>query len=288
MLHFVVLAVLWGCSFALIAVCLESFTPIQVAFWRLLFGAVALASIMVAAGRKLPRSWPVWGHLSVVAMLLNAVPFALFAFGQQYISSTLAAIINAATPLMTLLVVVALFRDEKPTTSRLLGFAIGFLGILVVFGVWRSFPQGQVVGISACLAAIVCYGIAFPYSRRFLTDTGHSPVSLATTQVALATSMLAIPVAATGTILPASPPLSAILAMLVLGVACSGIAYVLNYVVIDRAGASTASSVTYLTPLVAAAVGVVFLNERLSWNEPVGCVIVLTGIAISQGKFRRR
>lgn len=282
-----VLAVFWGCSFAFISIGLESLTPVQVAFWRLFLGAATLAVIVIVTGTRLPRDPRTWAHLAVVAAFLNAMPFTLFAIGQQHVSSLLAAILNAATPLVTLLVVIAAFPEEKPTWFRALGLATGFVGILVVLGVWRTLPEGELGGVVACLAAIACYGIAFPYSRRYLRDTGVRPAGLAAGQVGLATVML-LPVLLITGVEPAAPLTGrVIIAMLALGAFSSGVAYILNFHVVSRAGATTASSVTYLTPVVAVMVGVSFLGERVTWNEPAGALIVLLGVAISQRRARR-
>lgn len=285
--HFLVLASFWGCSFALTRVGLEALNPVQVAFWRLLIGAITLAVIAVLMRARLPRRRATWMHLSVVAALLNAAPFTLFAMGQEHVSSTLAAIINAATPLVTLLVVLFAFPEEKPTLSRGLGLLTGFVGILIVLGIWRALPEGEVGGIAACLAAIACYGIAFPYARRYLHEENVAPVGLATGQVGLATLMMVGPLLITGTEVEGSITLHVGLSLLALGALSSGVAYILNFHIIAQAGATTASSVTYLTPVVAAVVGVSLLGETMAWHEPVGALVVLLGVAISQGRLTR-
>lgn len=285
---FLVLAVMWGCSFAFITICLTAFTPVQVAFGRLAVGAVTLIVIAAITRTALPCTLQTWAHLAVVAALLNAVPFTLFTVGQQHVSSTLAAVINAATPLVTLLVIIAAFPTERPTFTRSAGFITGFVGILIVLGVWHTVPDGELGGIFACLTAVTCYGIAFPYSRKYLQNTGTKPIGLATGQVLLATGMLAVPYVVTGVQPVGALTPTVLWSMLALGAASSGVAYVLNFQVIDRAGAATASSVTYLTPVVAAIVGVAALGEQLAWHEPVGAVVVLLGVAISQGKLTRK
>jgi len=204
------------------------------------------------------------------------------------VSSVLAGIINAATPLATLLVVLVALPEEKPTRQRITGLLLGFCGILVVLGVWRGFPSGKLGGIAACLLAVGCYGLAFPYSRRYLTGLQEGPVALATGQVACATAMMLPLLLVTGVQPEATVTGRIVAAMLALGVFSSGLAYVLNFRIVAAAGATTASSVTYLTPLVAAVVGVSLLGEHLTWNQPAGALVVLTGVAIAQGRLRRR
>lgn len=284
---FLALALFWGCSFAFIRVGLQALSPVQVVFWRLLLGLVALAAVSVASRTALPRAVRTWGHLAVLALLLNTAPFTLFAIGQQTVSSVLAGIINAATPLATLLVVLVALPEEKPTRQRVAGLLLGFAGILVVLGVWRGFPGGELGGIAYCLLAVGCYGMAFPYSRRYLTGLPEGPVALATGQVACATALMLPVLLITGVHPEHQVTGRVVAAMLALGVLSSGVAYVLNFRIVAAAGATTASSVTYLTPLVAAVVGVSLLGEHLTWNQPAGALVVLSGVALAQGRLHR-
>lgn len=281
------LAVMWGCSFAFIAVALGALTPVQVAWWRGLVGAATLLVIAAVTRTPLPRDPRTLGHLAVLALLVNVVPFTLFPLGQQTVSSVLAGIINAATPLTTLAWVALLFRSERPGRARTAGLVLGFVGLLVVMGVWRGLGSGQLGGVLACLGAITCYGLAFPYTRRFLSGTPYPPVALATGQVGIAALVLTPVLLVTGPAPAGEVTPWVVVAVLALGVLSSGVAFILNFRVIARAGATTASSVTYLTPVVAAVVGVLFLGDHVTWNQPVGAVVVLVGVAIAQGRLRR-
>ncbi|MDT0166830.1 DMT family transporter [Actinotalea sp. AC32] len=283
---FLLAGLIWGCSFAFIAVGLRALTPVQVAFWRLLLGATALMLMSVVMRVRLPSDRRTWGHLVVVAVLLNAAPGVLFAIGQQHVSSVIAGIINAMTPLATLAVILAAYPEERPTARRVVGLLTGFAGVAVVIGVWRGLGSGQWSGILACLAAITCYGLALPYSRRYLTSTGQRPLGLVTGQVALS-AVLMLPVVLLTGIAPHGDVTPTVVgAMLALGALGSGVAYALNFHVIAVAGPGTASTVTYLSPVVAAVVGVAFLGEHLSWNEPVGALVIFAGVAIAQAKAR--
>jgi drug/metabolite transporter (DMT)-like permease len=279
-------ALIWGCSFAFTSVSLRALTPVQVAAGRILLGAAALLMLAIVTRTPLPRGRRTWAHLAVVGALLNAAPFTLFAYGQQYISSVLAGIINAATPLATLLVILIAFPEEKPNRERVAGLAVGFTGVCVVLGVWRGFTGGQWNGVLACLAAIGCYGVAFPYARRYLSGAGQPPVALATGQVLTATAMTLPVLLLTGATPHAPVTADVVVAMLLLGALGSGLAYVLNFQIVAAAGASTASTVTYVTPIVAAAVGVMLLGEHVAWNEPLGGLVVLAGVAVAQGRLR--
>jgi drug/metabolite transporter (DMT)-like permease len=215
------------------------------------------------------------------------VPFTLFAYGETHISAVLAGLINSLTPLATLAAVLALFREERANARVVTGLFVGLAGVLVVIGVWRGFGRGQLLGIGACLAAVACYGVGFPYARRHLSSLDDRPVSLATGQV-LCGALQLLPFAIFAGRLNPHPASSSLLALCALGALGTGVAYILNFHVVSHAPATIASSVTYLTPLFAVIVGVAFLNEALTWNEPVGAVLILTGAAIAQDRFRRR
>lgn len=280
---------IWGCSFLFMKLGLQSFTPIQVGFGRLVIGALTLLVLCRVTGTRLPRG-EAWRHLAVTGLLLGSVPFVLFAYGETRVSSILAGIINAATPLTTLAVMLVAFPEERPTRDRIAGLLVGFAGILVVLGAWNGIGGGELPGVLACVAAITCYGIALPYNRRHLSRTGEGPLALATGQVVMS-ALLLVPVATGEVLLGGGQVLLPIaldtaVGMLALGALGSGVAYVLNQQVIAVAGASVASSVTYITPLVAVVAGVAFLAEPVSANEPLGAMVVLLGVAIAQGRIR--
>lgn len=252
---------------------------------RLAVGAVTLVVIAALTRTALPRRLATWRHLFVVSLLFNSVPFTLFAFGETHIRSVLAGIIDATTPLATLVVVMVAFPEEQPTRERIAGLLVGFAGALVVVGVWQGMGAGAWLGIAACGAAVTCYGIAFPYMRRHLTGLPDGAIALTTGQV-LCGAVVLLPFAVLAGPLPGPVRSDALLGMLGLGALGSGVAYLLNFGVIRAAGSTTASTVTYVTPLFAIVVGVAFLGEGLSWNEPVGALVVLAGVAVAQGRAR--
>lgn len=287
---FLALGAIWGCSFLFIKLGLQSFTPVQVAFGRLAIGALTLLAIARATGTPLPRRRATWRHLAVVALLFCSIPFTLFAWGETQVSSILAGIINACTPLATLAVTLAAFPEERPTRERVAGLAIGFAGALVVVGAWDGIGGGELAGVLACVGAICCYGIAFPYTRRHFVASGDGPIGIATGQVVLGALFL-LPVIVAQAALgggAVTTPISGgtIAGMLALGALGSGVAYVLNTRIVMIAGGTVASSVTYITPLFAVVAGVALLGEPLSWHQPVGGAVVLLGVAVAQGRIR--
>lgn len=285
LLQFLLLALTWGASFLFVAIALDGLSPAQVVLGRLVTGAVALAAICLIGRHRLPPFGPVWGHLLVVSLLLCVIPFLLFAWAQQDISSGLASIYNATTPLMTMLISVIALREERPTRDHAVGIAIGFLGVLVVLGPWSGLGSGTALAQLACLGATASYGAAFVYLRRFVSRRGLAAIPVATAQVGLgAVVMLALaPAVAVAPISLTMPVVGSVLALGALG---TGLAYVWNTNVVGAWGATDASTVTYLTPVVGVALGVMVLAEQVSWNEPVGAAIVIIGIAITQGRIR--
>jgi len=283
---FLLLSTIWGASFMFIKVELEELDPLYVALARVVFGAATLLLVLAIRREALPRGRTVWRDLFIVALFYNSIPFSLFAFGEQHASSIIAAIGNATTPLWTVVFAILLLPAQRATTQRVLGVVIGFVGVLILLGPWEGLGGPSLLGTLLCLGPGICYGIAFTYTNRQLTGRPESAVSLAAAQVMLGTLQLAV-VTPFFSSAPGHLSLKVWGSILALGALGTGLAYVLSYDVIGRAGATTASLVTYVVPIFATFFGVVLLNESLSWNEPVGALVILAGAAISQGLVRR-
>ena len=276
---------MWGCSFIFIKLGLEFLTPFGVAFGRCALGAATLLSVAKIRGFQLPTDRTVRFHLWVVALLLNVIPGILFALAETEVTSILAGIINAVTPLMTLIAILAVNREEKPKAFQIIGLLIGFLGVLTVLGAWQGLGENPLWAILVLLGAVACYGISFPYTRRFVMPYKLQPESIVAMQLTLAAITL-LPLYLIDGIAKDEYRMGPLLAMLALGVFGSGFAYLWNFRVMEIAGSAIASSVTYLTPVVAVIVGVIFLNEKITWYEPAGALIVLLGAAIAQERIR--
>lgn len=284
---YIALGIAWGCSFIFIKQGLHFLTPFGVAFGRCALGAITLLVIVRIRGQRLPREKSTWFKLWIVALLLNVFPGVLFAYAEVRVTSILAGIINAATPLTTLIVILLLFRDEKPKNYQLLGLLFGAVGVATVLGAWRGLGHNSLVGVIALLAAVTCYGFSFPFTRKYVLPLGLRPDVMATTQITVASITLLPFFLYNGISHDQFKPIP-ILSMLALGAIGTGIAYIWNFQIITAAGSSIASTVTYITPLVAVIVGVIFLGEGITWNEPVGAALVVLGAAISQGRLTRR
>jgi drug/metabolite transporter (DMT)-like permease len=281
---YIALGIVWGCSFIFIKLGLEFLTPFGVAFGRCALGALALLIYLKIKGLSLVRNRKMIGHLWVVALLLNVIPGILFAWAETEVTSILAGIINAVTPLMTLIAIIVVSRNEKPTTPQVVGLLLGFLGVLTVLGAWKGLGDNPLWAILILLAAVTCYGFSFPYSRRLILPAQLKPEVMAATQVTLGAITL-LPLFLINGIAKSEFLIGPVLAMVALGVFGSGFAYIWNFTIMRDAGSAIASSVTYVTPVVAVVVGLIFLQEKLHWYEPVGALIVLLGAAIAQGRI---
>ncbi|QEV16911.1 DMT family transporter [Streptomyces alboniger] len=285
--RFGVLSLIWGFSFLLIKVGTEAYAPFQVTLGRLVFGTVVVAAVLVVKRERLPRGTRTWLHLTVAALLLNALPFSLFAYAELTIPSTLAGICNATSPLWGMALSLVALSEDRPTRRRVAGLGIGFLGVLTVLGAWQGFSGLDFTGTAMALLASLSYPVGWIYVRRTLAGSGHSNLSLTGAQLLLATAELAV-VTPLFTSFPDSFPVVPLLAIVALGALGTGLAFLLQYSLVSDVGPTTAQMVTYFVPVIATAAGVAVLGESLSWSTPVGAVIVLAGAALAQSRTRVR
>lgn len=282
---YIALGIVWGCSFIFIKLGLEFLTPVGVAFGRVSLGAITLLLWARYKGISLPKGGSMWFHLWIVSLLLNVIPGYLFAVAETEVTSILAGIINAVTPLMTLLAIMLAFREEKPKSYQVVGLLLGFVGVLIVLGAWQGLGENPASAVIALLCAVACYGISFPYSRKFVLPKKVKAESLAAGQLTMGAITL-LPVYLIDGITTTNYRPGPVIAMLTLGILGSGFAYIWNFKIMETAGSAIASTVTYVTPVVAVIVGIIFLGEGVTWYEPVGGLIVLLGAAISQNRIK--
>jgi drug/metabolite transporter (DMT)-like permease len=276
---------IWGCSFIFIKEGLDFLTPIGVAFVRCALGALTLYSFAKYRKISLPRDKKAIFHIWVVCLLLNVFPGVFFALAETEVTSILAGIINAVTPLMTLIAILAVNRAEKVKGAQIIGLIIGFIGVLIVLGVWNGLGKNPWWAVLVLFIAVALYGISYPYTRRFVMPYGIKPEAIVAQQLILASFTL-LPFYLIDGVSHDEYSLSPVLSMIALGVLGSGFAYLWNFRVMEIAGSAISSSVTYLTPLVAVAAGILFLGESISWNEPAGALVVLVGAAIAQERIK--
>lgn len=281
------LAAIWGCSFLFIAVGVRELHPVYVTLGRVASGALAVWILMRFTGHRLPRDPVTWGYLAVPGLLI-AFAFTLFGYGEQRIPSLLAGIWNGTTPLVTLPVAVWLFRTERFSIAKAVGLLLGFGGTLVVLGAWQGLGGSEFLGQMLCFIAAACYGIAIPFQHKYLASRLDSDLAISAGQLICATAAMAV----IGPLVAGAPPApwdlspEVIGSVLTLGALGTGIALAIHARNIRWVGGSTASYVTYLSPLFAIGVGMVVLGEDPHWYQPVGGAIVLLGVAIAQGKIR--
>jgi drug/metabolite transporter (DMT)-like permease len=285
-LQFVGMGLVWGASFLFMKVALDGVSFYQVAWSRLVLGGLSLGIIVLFMRQRLPRDRVIYLHFLVIAVTNCVVPHIAFAWAEQYVSSGLASIYNAVTPITTALMVTLAFHVEKLNRGQVLGIGIGIAGVVVIIAPWQhSGLSGDLAGQLACLLAAVCYGFSFGYVRRFLS---HRPIPGATFAflnigIAGAIMLVLTPVIAWQ---PVQLTPEIVASLLTLGVLGTGLAYIWNINVLRAWGPTNTSTVTYITPVVGVLLGVLVLRETFSANQPVGAALVLLGILFTQQRIR--
>ncbi|MEV0262471.1 DMT family transporter [Streptomyces sp. NPDC050617] len=283
--RFVILCLIWGLSFLFIKVGTDGYAPLGVSLGRMVFGSAVLVAVLAVKRQRLPRAGRTWAHLLVAAFFLNALPFTLFAYAETTITSTLAGICNATSPLWGMVLSLVALSEDRPTRRRLAGLGLGFAGVLTVLGAWQGFSGQDPAGTAMALVAAVSYAVGWIYVRRNLAGTGDSHLALSGAQLLVGTVQLAVATPLFSSF-PSSFPLVPLLAIAALGALGTGVAFLMQYGLVAEVGPTTAMLVTYFTPVIATAAGVTLLGERLTWNTPVGAVIVLAGAALTQSRRR--
>jgi drug/metabolite transporter (DMT)-like permease len=275
------LALLWGSGFLWIKLALRGFTPTQIVLVRLSLGALVLLPIALVRGMRLPTGRSIWAHLFVAALVANAIPYTLFGVGEQTVGSNVAGVINATTPLWTVLFAFLVGTDRTMSVRRGVGLALGFAGTMLIFTPWESANEIASWGGLAILAASASYGISYVYMGKFLTNRGIPPIMLSATQLAAGAALMVLALPFGGLTAPHWRA-DAVVSLLILGVFGTGLAYVLNYRLIGDEGPTVASTTTYLLPVVAVVLGALVVNEAVTWPMIAGMVVVLGGVALVQ------
>lgn len=279
------LSFLWGGSFFFNGVAVKELPTLTVVVARVALAAAILLLVLRIVGSAMPSGRRVWTALFGMGFLNNALPFSLIVWGQSHIASGLASILNATTPLFTVVVAHMLTSDEKMTGARLIGVVIGLSGVAYMIGGSSLLTLGvDVAAQFACLAAAISYAFAGVYGRRFKA-MGVTPLQAAAGQV-LASSVLLVP----AMLLVDQPwklPIPSTAAMLALfGVAAlsTALAYVLYFRILSTAGATNLLLVTFLIPVSAILLGVVVLGESLQLKHLVGMALIGVGLAAIDGR----
>jgi drug/metabolite transporter (DMT)-like permease len=277
-----VLAFIWGWSFLLIKVAVEGLTPTTVAWARITLGAAVLYVFLRRQGGRVPTDPVSLRHYAIAALAGNIVPFTLLAWGEQHITSALTAVLNASTPLFTA-VFAAVALHERLRPIQVAGLGLGIVGVSVAAGLGASDLEGSsTAGAMAAILAGAGYGLAFVYMRRHLV--AYTPIVAATGQLTTGAVML-FPIAlVTSLIDGVSLTPTRVASVVLLGAIGTGVAYVLNYRVLAELGATKASLVTYVIPVVAVVVGIVVLGEPFEPRLILGGALTVAGIAAVNSK----
>ncbi len=275
-----VLALLWGSTFLWIKLALHGLSPVQVTFVRCVLGSAVLLVLCSRAHRRLPRDGAIWGHLFVAALFCNALPFFLFSDAERTVSSGLAGVLNATTPLWSLLIGVLIGTERGLRPVRSGGLALGFAGTVLIFAPWEQ--TGAVGwGALAIVGAAASYAVGFTYMGRHLVGKGLPTISLSAAQLTAATGLTALTLPAGG-LDPVHFHPTALVAAVVLGVFATGVTFHLTYRIIADEGATNAATVGYLLPVVSVVLGVVVLGEHLNARIVAGMAVVLVGVAMTR------
>jgi drug/metabolite transporter (DMT)-like permease len=220
-----------------------------------------------------------------MSLVANVVPFMLITWGEKYISSALASILNSTTPLFTALLAGIFIAAERLTPLRFAGIFMGLAGVAVIVGVDGG--GGSVPAKLAMVLAAFFYGVGFVFSKRNLSDLGLSPIAIPAAQLIIGSAVMVPAAARDAVVVPLHPALGEILSVVALGVLGTGLAFVLYYRLIRDIGATSASLSIYLIPVFGAILGRIVLNEQLGWNALGGAALVVGGIALAEIAARR-
>ena len=277
-----VLSMCWGASFFFIELALEGMPPFTLVFFRVALAATIMWVIVLLGGGTVPKSGRLWGIFFVLGLIGIVMPFSLISWGQVHIDSGLASILNAMMPLFTVLLAHWFTADEKLTPRNTLGVLIGLGAVALIVGpdAWRG-VGGYVLGQLAVVGGAVAYAAAAIYGRRL-----HAvPVRIVTAGVLSAASLWMLP---TAMIVDRpwnlAPGLGAVAGLVALAVISTAGAFLIYYHILERAGATNVSLVTFLIPVSALFLGITFLGERPDWSAYAGLALIFAGLTIIDGR----
>jgi drug/metabolite transporter (DMT)-like permease len=280
------LSILWGGSFFFVGVAVSELPPLTIVTLRVGIAALILWAVLLFSGQKAPKSAPHWRALFIMGLITNVIPFSLIVWGQTYIASGLASILNATTPLFTVMIAGLLLPDERITPRKIIGIVIGFIGVTVLIGPASLKELGtDTLAQLAILGATISYGFSTTFGRRFKA-MGISPLQTSVGQLTAATIML----------LPimffierpdqlANPRADVWMAVISLGAFSTALAFILFFKILSSAGATNVSLVTFLAPITAILLGWLILDERLNAEHFIGMLFIGIGLAAIDGRL---
>jgi drug/metabolite transporter (DMT)-like permease len=277
------LVILWGSAFAVAAVVLRQYTPGQLVVGRLWIGALVLCLLVAAAGRPWPRSGGLWGWYAAMAVIGNALPFYLISWGQQVVPSGLTGILMAVMPLAVLPLAHLFVPGERMTPTRIAGFMLGFAGIVMLLGPEAARQLGgqgaALLPQLAILAGAVCYAVNLIIARR---APRGDPMTTAAGVLLVSAPLASVGWLAAGAPMPQAPRFGPTAGLVALGLLSTGLATVIYFRVVSRAGPGFLSLINYLIPVYAVVIGALFLGEELSPRAIAALGVILFGVVVSQ------
>jgi drug/metabolite transporter (DMT)-like permease len=281
---FFLLACCWGPSFLFIKVAVENIPPLIIANLRVSIGAALLFLILKIRKTELPKFGPAWKHFAVMGLFSCALPFALFAISEQYIDSSLAAILNGTTPLFTLIIAHFFTENDRLTKTKLFGSLTGFFGLFVLVAPSLFEAEASTLGILVGTMAAASYGVGFVYAKKNIH--GFKPLVVPTAQLFLA-SLFLLPFSlfVEDAVVIDSISFAEIASILGLAVFGTALAFVIYYKLIAVTSATYVAAVNYVLPVFGVVLGMAVLKECLTWNSYLGSVMILVGVMIINGVF---
>jgi len=283
-----VLSLLWGGSFFFVGVAVQDLPPLTIVALRVSLAAVGLWCVVLILGLRPPRQWQVWLAFLGMGTINNAIPFSLIVWGQTQIASGLASILNATTPLFTVVVATCLLTDERATPLKVLGVVIGFLGVVVMIGLPASSEPTPWLPQLAILGAAMSYAFGGVYGRRFKA-LGVHPILTAAGQVT-ASGLIMMPIAMSleGTQALSAASAQSWGAILGLALLSTSLAYIIYFKLLESAGATNLLLVTLLVPGSAILLGILFLNESITATQLAGLGLIALGLSAIDGRLWSR
>jgi len=275
----IILSVLWGGAFFFVGIAVTDLSPLTIVALRVGGAAVALWCVVLIMGLRTPQKMGTWAAFLGMELLHNVIPFVLIVWGQTQISSGLAAILNATTPLFTVIVAGVLLSDECATPLKIVGVAVGFIGVVVMIGLPALGESDNTLAQFAIIVAALFYAFAGVYGRRFKTMSVNPIVTAAGQVTASSIVMIPIALAVDGPVDIEGTSLSTWAAIFGLAALSTAAAYVLYFKLLESAGATNLLLVTLLIPVSAIVLGSMFLNETLALIHFVGMALIALGLS---------
>lgn len=283
---FIILGIIWSASFLWIKIALVEIGPNTLVAWRVLFGLLFAGGAVLVQRKAWPRDWAGWSPFFVLGMTSVAIPFFLITWGELSIDSAVAAILNATVPLFTVVIAHQFLHDDKMTVQRVIGLFVGFIGVVVLLSEdLTAGAHSSTLGQGAVILASLFYAVSSVYARKKTQSTpglvrGAAPLVSATFVMWVIAPVLESPFK-----IPQLPVTW--IAILWLGVLGSGLALILFYYLLHEIGPTRSGMVTYIFPLGGVILGVVFLDEHLSWQLALGALLIISSIIVVNWKKTR-